>query len=117
MIPRPCSKAFPNDATHVMRVEAPRRQAQRIADLISETFDPAEVAVANFERTDDDWVVEVYAGSAFDPDMLRELVEMAAGSELAAAVKFGEIEERTGSPRVWRPRPGVRRPGGGARRA
>lgn len=84
----------PNDATHVMRVEAPRRQAQRIADLISETFDPAEVAVANFERTDDDWVVEVYAGSAFDPDMLRELVEIAAGPEMAAAVTFGEIEQK-----------------------
>ncbi|MBN8915803.1 MAG: 50S ribosomal protein L11 methyltransferase [Rhizobiales bacterium] len=82
----------PNDATHVMRVEAPRRQAQRIADLISETFDPAEVAVANFERTDDDWVVEVYAGAAFDAETLRELVEIAAGAELAAAVTFGEIE-------------------------
>ena len=84
----------PNDATHVMRVEAPRRLAQRIADLISETFDPAEVAVANFERTDEEWVVEVYAGAAFDADMLRELVEIAAGPETAAAVTFGEIEQK-----------------------
>ena len=82
----------PNDATHVMRVDAARRDAQRIADLISETFDPAEVAVANFERTDDEWVVEVYAGEAFDADRLRELVELAAGPEAAARVTFGDVE-------------------------
>ncbi|MEP9352114.1 50S ribosomal protein L11 methyltransferase [Xanthobacter sp. KR7-65] len=84
----------PNDATHVMRVAAPRKAAQRIADLISETFDPAEVAVANFERTDDDWVVEVYAGSAFDAERLAELVEIAAGPDIAAGVTFGDVEQK-----------------------
>ncbi|MFS8039283.1 50S ribosomal protein L11 methyltransferase [Xanthobacter sp. AM11] len=84
----------PNDATHVMRVAAPRREAQRIADLISETFDPAEVAVANFERTDAEWVVEVYAGAAFDAERLQEMVEIAAGPELAAGVTFGDVEQK-----------------------
>jgi len=84
----------PNDATHMMRVAAPRLAAQRIADLISETFDPAEVAVANFERTEDDWVVEVFAGEAFDAERLRELVGFAAGVELAAATEFSEIEQK-----------------------
>lgn len=84
----------PNDATHVMRVAAPRIAAQRIADLISETFDPAEVAVANFERTDDDWVVEVYAGSAFDPEQLAELVTFAAGEDIAAGISFGDVEQK-----------------------
>ncbi|ABS66672.1 ribosomal L11 methyltransferase [Xanthobacter versatilis] len=84
----------PNDATHVMRVEASRVAAQRISDMISETFDPAEVAVANFERTDNDWVVEVYAGAAFDPERLREMVEIAAGPEIASTVTFGDVEEK-----------------------
>lgn len=84
----------PNDATHMMRVAAPRVAAQRIADMIAETFDPTEVAVANFERGEDDWVVEVFAGDAFDPERLRELVEFAAGAELAAATTFSAVEEK-----------------------
>ncbi len=84
----------PNDASHVMRVAAPRAAAQRIADLISETFDPAEVAVANFERGEDDWVVEVFAGEAFDAERLRDLVGFAAGPELAAATTFSAVEQK-----------------------
>lgn len=84
----------PNDATHVMRVAAPRATAMRIADLIAETFDPAEVAVANFERAEDDWVVEVFAGNAFDAERLRELVALAAGEEVAADVTFSAVEEK-----------------------
>lgn len=84
----------PNDATHVMRVAASMREAQRIADLISETFDPAEVAVANFEQSENEWVVEVFAGAAFDAELLRELVETAAGPDIAATVTFGDVEEK-----------------------
>ncbi len=84
----------PNDAAHVMRVNAPKAEAGRIADLISEMFDPADVAVANFERTDDDWVVEVFAGAAFDPDMLTQLVTVAAGEEIAATIVFEDLEQR-----------------------
>jgi ribosomal protein L11 methyltransferase len=83
----------PNDATHVMRVSAPREKARRIADLISETYDPAEVAVANFEAPDGEWVVEVFAGAAFDPDDLKALVACAAGEALADAVSFSQIAE------------------------
>ncbi len=84
----------PNDATHVMRVDAPRPAALRIADLISESFDPADVAVSSFMRTEEDWSVEVYAGAAFDAERLRELVAVAAGEELAAAVRFDAVEEK-----------------------
>ncbi|MEP9350985.1 50S ribosomal protein L11 methyltransferase [Xanthobacter sp. KR7-225] len=84
----------PNDATHVMRVSAPRVAAQRIADLIAETYDPAEVAVANFEDPSGAWVVEVFAGAAFDPEDLSELVAWAAGAETAAQVEFSEIAQK-----------------------
>ncbi|MFG1402792.1 50S ribosomal protein L11 methyltransferase [Xanthobacter sediminis] len=84
----------PNDASHVMRVAASRAAAMRIADLISETFDPAEVAVTHFERAEDDWEVEVYAGEAFDADRLRELVALAAGEEVAAGAVFSTVEKK-----------------------
>ena len=83
---------LPNDATHFMRVTAPEQDARCISDLIAETFDPAEVAVAMFEVSDDVWTVEAYAGSAFDPDMLRDLVIVAAGEDYGAQVAFGEIQ-------------------------
>ncbi|MFG1421183.1 50S ribosomal protein L11 methyltransferase [Roseixanthobacter liquoris] len=85
---------LPSDATHFMRVSAPEMQARRIADLLAESFDPAEVAVANFEQPDGSWAVEVYAGEAFDPERLRELVSVAAGADLAAQVTFGELQEK-----------------------
>ncbi|TCT06848.1 50S ribosomal protein L11 methyltransferase [Aquabacter spiritensis] len=85
---------LPTDATHFMRVHAPERDARRIADLIAESFDPAEVAVANFEQPDGDWAVEAYAGSAFDPELLRDLVVAAAGEAYAAHVEFGALQEK-----------------------
>ncbi|MGQ3672949.1 50S ribosomal protein L11 methyltransferase [Xanthobacter sp. TB0136] len=86
----------PNDAAHVMRVSASRIQATRISDIISETFDPADVAVTHFESPEDEniWVVEVFAGSAFDPEMLAKLVTVAAGAEIAAAITFEDIEQK-----------------------
>ncbi|GGF75627.1 ribosomal protein L11 methyltransferase [Azorhizobium oxalatiphilum] len=83
----------PNDATHVMRLSAPEREARRVADFLAEHFDPAEVAVANFEQPDGNWAIELYAGEAFDPDLLRELVTIAAGPEMAAQVSFHEIDK------------------------
>lgn len=83
----------PNDATHVMRLSAPEREARRVADFLAEHFDPAEVAVANFEQPDGSWAIELYAGEAFDADLLRELVTIAAGAEMAAQVSFHAIEQ------------------------
>ena len=84
----------PNDATHVMRLSAGRETAQRVADLISETFDPAEVAVANFEAPSGEWVVEVFAGAAFDPETLKALVSHVAGPELAETASFDTLEQK-----------------------
>lgn len=85
---------LPSDATHFMRVRGSESEARRIADLVAETFDPAEVAAASFEESEGVWVAEAYAGSAFDPDMLRDLVGLAAGPDRAAEVEFGEIAEQ-----------------------
>ncbi|MBA4789801.1 MAG: 50S ribosomal protein L11 methyltransferase [Rhizobiales bacterium] len=85
---------LPNDATHFMRVEASEAETRRIADLIAETFDPAEVAVASFELSEGHWAMEAYAGAAFDPDMMRDLVGVAAGEALAATAEFGALQEK-----------------------
>lgn len=72
----------PNGATHVMRVEAPEHEARAIADIISESFDPAEVATAAFEEQDlaegASWAMEAYFGEAPDEDSVRDLIRLVA---------------------------------------
>ncbi|OYX10491.1 MAG: ribosomal protein L11 methyltransferase [Rhizobiales bacterium 32-66-8] len=85
---------LPTDATHFMRVRAPEQLARRVGSLLSESFDPAEVAVATFEEEEGSWAVELYAGEAFDRDILLDLVAVAGGAELAAEVTFGELKEK-----------------------
>ena len=83
----------PNGATHVMRVEAPEREARAIADIIAESFDPAEVATAAFEREDladgaekdIPWAVEAYFAEAPDEESVRELIALVAPDHAAAA--------------------------------
>ncbi len=90
----------PNNAAHLLRVTLDERRARAVADLIVESFEPAEAASTAFE-TDAPWpdggkawAVEVYFG--FEPDEadLRELVAAAAGEEAAALVEFGLTEKR-----------------------
>jgi ribosomal protein L11 methyltransferase len=90
----------PNNAAHMMQLVADETRARAVADLIVETFEPAETAATAFE-TDDAWPgggkawrVEVYFGFEPDHDDLRALVASAAGSEAAAAVSFGQTPER-----------------------
>lgn len=91
----------PNKAAHVMRLECDEDTARRVADMIVETFDPAETAAAAFESVTDSrdwkavpWTVEVYFGWPPDEDNVRALVETVAGPEAAAAVVFGRVEEK-----------------------
>ncbi|MGO9741045.1 MAG: 50S ribosomal protein L11 methyltransferase [Roseiarcus sp.] len=89
----------PNNAAHLMRVTLDETRARAVADLIVESFEPAEAASTAFE-TDAPWpgggkawAVEVYFG--FEPDEadLRELVAAAAGEEAAALIEFGLTEK------------------------
>ncbi len=90
----------PNNAAHVMRLSCDEDMARRIADIIVETFDPAETAAAAFEeeppvRKDWKaglWVVEAYFGHAPDEAQIRALVACAAGPVAAAAVRFERVE-------------------------
>ncbi len=91
----------PNNAAHLMRLVTEEEIARQIADLVVETFDPAETAAAAFEletNTRDwnqgPWVVEVYFGEAPDEDNVRELIACVCGHELAAKAEFGRVAEQ-----------------------
>jgi ribosomal protein L11 methyltransferase len=92
----------PNNAAHVMRLACDEATARRIADIIVETFDPAETAAAAFEedatsRTDwtpGRWIIEAYFGHAPDEAQVRALIACAAGEEAAHAIRFERIETR-----------------------
>ena len=82
----------PGAPTHVMRLSTGERAARAVADLIGETFDPGETAVAAFEGPDGrTWAVEAYFAEAPDEDGLRALVA-AAGVEAEAT--FARLEPK-----------------------
>ena len=91
----------PNNAAHVMRLTTDERTARAIADIVVETFDPADTAAAAFEvQTSTQtwntgpWTVEVYFGRPPDEAGVRDLIAAAAGPEAAAAVSFDQVQQR-----------------------
>ena len=95
----------PNNAAHLAARDDRRfERARKIADLIVESFEPAEAAATAFETEvlwpggGKAWIVEVYFGFAPDEEGIRELVAAAAGEEAAALLDFGLTVNATGSP-------------------
>jgi ribosomal protein L11 methyltransferase len=90
----------PNNAAHVMRVTLDETRARAVADLMVESFEPAEAASTAFETETPwpgggkAWAVEVYFGFAPDEEAMRELVAACAGDEAAALVAFGLTEKQ-----------------------
>ena len=90
----------PNNAAHMMRLTIDEPRARAVADLIVESFEPAEAASAAFETEapwpagGKAWQVEVYFGFEPDPDDLRGLVAAAVGEDAAASVQFARTEQR-----------------------
>jgi ribosomal protein L11 methyltransferase len=91
----------PNNAAHLMRLACDEATARAVADIIVETFDPAETAAAAFEeagspadRTPGTWAVEVYFGHVPDETAIRALVAAVAGEPAAAALSFGHVVHR-----------------------
>ncbi|MCP8937193.1 50S ribosomal protein L11 methyltransferase [Alsobacter sp. SYSU M60028] len=85
----------PHKPTHLMRLVTDEETARRVADIVVETFDPAETAAAAFENEKTlAWEVEVYFSAPPDEASVRELIEAAAGPQAAAAVSFDAIGEK-----------------------
>ena len=90
----------PNNAAHVMRLRCDEASARAVADLIVESFDPAETAAAAFEEQalaswdSGPWIVEAYFADAPDEAIVRELVAIVAGEDVAAAAIFDRVSQR-----------------------
>ena len=90
----------PNNAAHVMRVTLDEARARAVADLMVESFEPAEAASTAFETEapwpggGKAWAVEVFFGFEPDEEALRELVASVAGAEAAERVEFGLTEKQ-----------------------
>jgi ribosomal protein L11 methyltransferase len=90
----------PNNAAHRLRLVCDEKRARAVADLIVESFEPAEAASTAFETEDPwpgggkAWLVEAYFGFEPDEDALRDLVAAAAGEDVARVVEFGVTEKR-----------------------
>ncbi len=90
----------PNNAAHVVRLVSDERRARAVADLIFESFEPAEAASSAFE-TDDlwpgggrAWLVEAYFGSKPDEGAIRALIAAASDEATARSATFGQTEKR-----------------------
>jgi ribosomal protein L11 methyltransferase len=70
------------------------QSARRISDLLSESLDESEAAVAAFEGPTGRWDITVHFADAPDQDTIRELVRLAAGEEAARAVQFDTVEPK-----------------------
>jgi ribosomal protein L11 methyltransferase len=90
----------PNNAAHRLTLVTDERRARAVADLIVESFEPAEAASAAFETEDawpgggKAWLVEAYFGFEPDEDEVRALIAAAADEETASAATFGLTEKR-----------------------
>jgi len=68
--------------------------ARRAADLLTESFDNAEVAVAAFEAPDGRWEIHAHFADPPDEDFVRAQVALAAGEDAAAALVFEPVDAR-----------------------
>jgi ribosomal protein L11 methyltransferase len=90
----------PNNAAHVMRLVSDERRARAVADLIVESFEPAEAASTAFE-TDElwpgggkAWLMEAYFGWEPDEAAIRALIAAASDEATARSASFGLTEKR-----------------------
>lgn len=77
--------------TTVARLVCDEKTAKRLADLLSEHFEPSETAVAAFEGPDGRWTVEVHFEQPPDEAAVRRLVGAAA---VEAEVVFETVAAR-----------------------
>ena len=90
----------PNNAAHMMRLVSDERRARAVADLIVESFEPAEAASTAFETGEPwpgggrAWLMEAYFGSEPDEAAVRALIALAADEATARAATFGLTERR-----------------------
>jgi ribosomal protein L11 methyltransferase len=81
-------------ATRVSFTMADERSANRVVDVLAESFDNNEAAIAAFERPDGRWDVTLYFSDLPDDAAVRALVELASDAATAQSVTFDTVEAR-----------------------
>src|SRR4051812_16511080 len=70
------------------------RTARRVVDVLNESLDDEQAAVAAFERPDGRWEVSLHFAEVPDPAAIRELVSLAVGDDIARHITFDTIEAK-----------------------
>jgi ribosomal protein L11 methyltransferase len=89
----------PNNAAYRLTLVSDEKRARAVADLIVESFEPAQAASTAFEIEEPwtgagkAWLVEAYFGFEPDEDEIRALIAVAADEETARSVTFGVTEK------------------------
>jgi ribosomal protein L11 methyltransferase len=78
--------------TRAILALADERSARRIADILSESFDNGETAVAAFENASGGWDITIHFAEPPDEAAVRQLVALAADEATAASVRFEAVE-------------------------
>jgi len=83
-------------ASFVARLITDEQTSRRVADLLSESLDPAETACAAFEQPDGRWQVDAHFPRRPDEASLRAIVALAGGDKLASTLSVQRV-----TPRDW----------------
>jgi ribosomal protein L11 methyltransferase len=70
------------------------RTARRVVDLLNESLDEGQAAIAAFERSDGRWDVSAHFAEPPDQASVRELVALAAGENIARHIAFDTVEAK-----------------------
>src|SRR5271165_4969705 len=90
----------PNNAAFSLTLVTDEKRARTVADLVVESFEPAEVASSAFETEERwpgggrAWLVEAYFGFEPDEDEVRALIAAASDEETARSATFGLTEKQ-----------------------
>jgi ribosomal protein L11 methyltransferase len=68
--------------------------ARRVVDLLNESLDDGQAAVAAFERADGHWDISVHFSEAPNEASIRELVSLSAGADIAQHITFDTVEAK-----------------------
>ena len=81
-----------NEATTVARLSCTdQAAARRISAYMAETLDANDTACGSFETDDGVWHVALHFREPPDEAMVRELIALAAGDDMAAALTFENV--------------------------
>jgi ribosomal protein L11 methyltransferase len=86
--------APPAPATRVSFAMTDERSANRVVDVLAESFDNNEAAIAAFERPDGHWDVTLYFADRPDVEAVRSLVALASDEATAQSIVVDTVEAK-----------------------